>query len=402
MIAIVIDSIERYRFFSRLILSLNGKYSILVITTEPYAYLASKSLSRHSKLIVNCFYGSMHILVANNITKNIIDSDVMKSIEVLNNDISLSVAKRDYERALSFFIKEFIRYDVKKCIMWNGQQLLCRAATRACKQLNIDTVYIEIANLPRKLFVDSQGVNALSSIATDISIIDNLTDVNEEKHKLWLACYEEYKNKPLPQSKTKLKNKFKSSINYFLKLVTPSLLRRKLSKIKLKNGANLKNIKLAGYEVVDNLDYIFLPLQVSGDTQIKLHSKYDNAAAIQYALDVSKKTNLDLIVKIHPAEYSKNEINKILALQDKHGFYISNANTTHLIKNASKIITINSTVGLEGLLYKKNVEAIGNCFYKNFDQVRLMKYIHQYLVDGVDYFSDDPIEFDVSERIINA
>jgi hypothetical protein len=31
-----------------------------------------------------------------------------------------------------------------------------------------------------------------------------------------------------------------------------------------------------------------------------------------------------------------------------------------------------------------------------------MKYIHQYLVDGVDYFSDDPIEFDVSERIINA
>ncbi|HHD2952764.1 TPA: hypothetical protein ACNZ7D_005833, partial [Klebsiella quasipneumoniae subsp. similipneumoniae] len=77
MIAIVIDSIERYRFFSRLILSLNGKYSILVITTEPYAYLASKSLSRHSKLIVNCFYGSMHILVANNITKNIIDSDVM-------------------------------------------------------------------------------------------------------------------------------------------------------------------------------------------------------------------------------------------------------------------------------------------------------------------------------------
>jgi capsular polysaccharide export protein len=229
----------------------------------------------------------MHILVANNITKNIIDSDVMKSIEVLNNDISLSVAKRDYERALSFFIKEFIRYDVKKCIMWNGQQLLCRAATRACKQLNIDTVYIEIANLPRKLFVDSQSVNALSSIATDISIIDNLTDVNEEKHKLWLACYEEYKNKPLPQSKTKLKNKFKSSINYFLKLVTPSLLRRKLSKIKLKNSANLKNIKLAGYEVVDNLDYIFLPLQVSGDTQIKLHSKYINA--IQYALDVSKK-----------------------------------------------------------------------------------------------------------------
>lgn len=398
MIAIIIDSLERYSFFSRLIKSLDGKYPILLITSEPYAYFSAKKLKCQSCLIIRGYTDRGVTLVIN----NEINSDIVKSIEVINEDISINTAKKDYECTLASFIKLFEYYDVTKCIMWNGQQLLCRAATRACKLLNVSTTYIEIANLPGKLFVDPLGVNALSSIAKDISIIDKLPNVDEVKHSVWLSYYEMCKRKPLPQSKTNLMKKIKSGVNYLIKFIIPCVLRRKFSNVKISNSVKIKKITFVDSYFIENEMFIFLPLQVSGDTQIKLHSKYDNIAAIQYALGVSKRLELHLIVKIHPAEYSENEIKKILMLQAKYGFHISNANTTYLIKKAKKIITINSTVGLEGLLYKKDIEAIGNCFYKDFDQIRLMKYIHQYLIDGIDYFSDDPIGFDVSEKIINA
>jgi len=402
MIAIVVDSVERYKFVSRLIRSLDGRYQILMITSEPYAYLSSKRLKCHDWIILKSYGAFSHCQVAARVTENEINSDVMKSIEVLNEDISLDVAKRDYKCSLVSFIKAFERHGVTKCIMWNGQQLLCRAATKACKLLNIDTAYIEIANLPGKLFVDPCGVNALSSIAKDISVIDRLPEVDETMHRQWLEYYEACKQKPLPQSKTSLPGKSKSAINYFFKVLFPCVLRKKVNKVKIKNSASIDYINFVDHDFIESKEYIFLPLQVSGDTQIKLHSNYDNSAAIEYAAEDARKLGLHLIVKIHPAECSEEEISKILKLRDKLKFNISNANTTFLIKKAKKIVTINSTVGLEGLLYEKDTKAIGRCFYQSFDQTRLKKYIHQYLVDGIDYFSDDSIEYDVSEKVINA
>jgi len=55
------------------------------------------------------------------------------------------------------------------------------------------------------------------------------------------------------------------------------------------------------------------------------------------------------------------------------------------------VVTINSTVGLEALLYGKKVVSLGRCFYKEFDQARLLKYIHSFLIDGIDYFGSGEI-----------
>ena len=49
---------------------------------------------------------------------------------------------------------------------------------------------------------------------------------------------------------------------------------------------------------------------------------------------------------------------------------------------------------------KKPVKTLGRAFYSEFDQVRLRKYIHSFLVDGADYFSDDTLSIDVAKKVL--
>lgn len=147
-------------------------------------------------------------------------------------------------------------------------------------------------------------------------------------------------------------------------------------------------------------EYIFLPLQVSSDTQIKLHSEYNNIKAINLAHSESKASNVELVVKIHPAENDPSEIYRIRKEQEKLGFHISDENTVELIKNAQSIITINSTVGMEALLYRKPVKTLGRCLYKEFDHERLKKYIHNYLIDGIDYFEGGIIPTEAAQKLV--
>ncbi len=137
--------------------------------------------------------------------------------------------------------------------------------------------------------------------------------------------------------------------------------------------------------------YLFLPLQVSGDTQIKLNSDVDNLRAIQLAQEIALSENLRLLVKMHPAEQDSASFADIAALSEHLEFDIVENPTTDLLKGAKKIVTINSTVGLEGLLYGKPVVCLGRALYSTFDETRLLKYIHRYLIADIDYFGKAPI-----------
>ena len=67
----------------------------------------------------------------------------------------------------------------------------------------------------------------------------------------------------------------------------------------------------AAYLSTDTLStcrYVFLPLQVSGDTQIKLHSDVGNLEAIRHAFELAANESADLFVKLHPAETDAAEI----------------------------------------------------------------------------------------------
>nr|WP_237567523.1 hypothetical protein [Phytobacter massiliensis] len=148
-------------------------------------------------------------------------------------------------------------------------------------------------------------------------------------------------------------------------------------------------------------DYLFLPLQVSYDTQLWINADLRNEEAIKHACAAAKKSSIPLVVKIHPAETQLGEIKQIVQLQQRYRFLISNENTLDLIKGASKVITINSTVGLEALLYKKPLEILGRCFYKNLSYEEVKKYIHHYLFTGIETRAQEPVPTDIARQFLN-
>ncbi|MBA9898874.1 capsular polysaccharide export protein, LipB/KpsS family [Burkholderia cepacia] len=394
MILIVIDSLERYTFATRLVNAVRHEYEFAFLTSEPVAHLGLM-LGGYRSVYLNRL---MPIDVPDGQAAD--RTPYQLSIEVLNGQMTEARAKRE-SAAIFHIASEVLRgLRVEQCVMWNGQQLVCRAVRQACTVYGVATRFIEISNLPGKLFVDSLGVNALSTISRNPEAIDRLPLPDEHTHARWLSAYERYKQMPLPQARTSFARKAMSAANYVLKVLSRGVGRRRLASVRARNG--MPAPRQATYMPVDTLAanrYVFLPLQVSGDTQIKLHSDVDNLEAIRHAFEFAANESADLFVKLHPAETDAAEIEAIVRLQETYHFEIVTSPTTDLLRHAYAVVTINSTVGLEAMLYGKRVVSLGRCFYKEFDRERLLKYIHSFLVDGIDYFDAARIPADAARRV---
>ncbi|KWO13006.1 capsular biosynthesis protein [Burkholderia cepacia] len=394
MILIVIDSLERYTFATRLVNAVRHEYEFAFLTSEPVAHLGLL-LGGYRSVYLNRL---MPIDVPDGQAAD--RTPYQLSIEVLNGQMTEARAKRE-SAAIFHIASEVLRgLRVEQCVMWNGQQLVCRAVRQACTVYGVATRFIEISNLPGKLFVDSLGVNALSTISRNPEAIDRLPLPDEHTHARWLSAYERYKRMPLPQARTSFARKAMSAANYVLKVLSRGVGRRRLASVRARNG--MPAPRQATYMPADTLAanrYVFLPLQVSGDTQIKLHSDVDNLEAIRHAFEFAANESADLFVKLHPAETDAAEIEAIARLQETYHFEIVTSPTTDLLRHAYAVVTINSTVGLEAMLYGKRVVSLGRCFYKEFDRERLLKYIHSFLVDGIDYFGAARIPADAARRV---
>ncbi len=395
MILIVIDSLDRYYFARRLVRAVHGEFDFLFLTSEPVAHCGLRLAGYRSILLRR---GGRRAPAAGG------EADPTPyglSIEVLNGEMSEQRAQAESAAVFRIASAAMRRFPVTQCLMWNGQQLACRAVAQACVANGVPTKFMEISNLPSKLFVDSMGVNALSTISRNPAIIDSLPMPDEETHRNWLGCYERYKSNPLPQSRTLLARKAKSLLNYLLKFATASVTCRRLGSLRARNSLRPPaQAKCYAADTLSTRRYVFLPLQVAGDTQIKLHSDVDNLAAIRKAAELAARENASLFVKPHPAETDAASIREIVRLQEDCGFDLVTSPTTDLIKHAHAVVTINSTVGLEAMLYGKRVVSLGRCFYRDFDRARLLKYIHSFLIDEVDYFGSSAIAPHAAREVI--
>jgi capsular polysaccharide export protein len=395
MIAIVIDSMERYYFIARLVRAVKGEFEFIFLTSEPLAHACLLLSGFQSRYLKRGFTDTARIGSCAE------TSAYQASIEVLNGQITLERAAADCTAILREVASILRHRKVSQCLMWNGQQLICRAVSHACALEGVPMKFLEISNLPNKLFVDPKGVNALSSISEDSTVIDRLAMPTENEHRRWLLNYEQYKAKPLPQSRTSIKRKAISLVNYGVKLATRGVGRKALHLSRVINSLSApKESRFLSAAELSERSYVFLPLQVSSDTQIKLHSDVDNLQAISIAAEYAVDQGLSLLVKLHPAESDAAQIADILRLRETHGFELITSQTTDTIKHAQTVITINSTVGLEALLYQKHVISLGRCFYKNFDKTRLLKYIHSFLIDGIDYFGSTDIDAREARRVL--
>ncbi|MDE4080989.1 MULTISPECIES: hypothetical protein [Enterobacter cloacae complex] len=268
------------------------------------------------------------------------------------------------------FFNQFEPARISRFVMCSGCGIGAKAAKVVCELKSIPMQFVELSNLPNKIFVDPLGTNAHSQLAMTPEILERYPAVEETTHLAWMSRYRAFKAQPPRQAQGNILTNFINECS--------------TDKI-LNTGA----------------PYLFVPLQVSNDAQLWLYSRYKNEDVIRYALQLAQSSGYQVVVKLHPAEPQSEEVRHIVQLQKTLGFKLSRELTTDLIKQSEGVVTINSTVGLEGLLHYKPVIAIGDCFYKTFNQEMLKKYIHYYLFNGIDFFSNDRIDREKAIEFIN-
>ncbi|MBA7554924.1 hypothetical protein ES705_47564 [subsurface metagenome] len=306
-------------------------------------------------------------------------------MEHIANLLSPKRIDRQFVSLCKGFKKYFSRNEIAKFVIWNGSMLQGYTASKIADHFGISKLFFETGNFPNKLFVDPEGVNAASNLTDkDLSICSNY---NEDKLNNFLTGHKRIKEEMhlVPQAK---KGK---QLNYFT--IWDSLYNLFAQHPILENDytlfGKLKRMKFANKFSIDyyntqygNTDYILFPLQVSIDSQLIRNSDLTTQESIDYALNVAQENNLALLIKPHPAEKNKNIVTYICDLKKQHNnIYLTNQNTYQLIKHCKKLITINSTVGIEGLMYYKHVEVLGKALYKRYCEPDLSKPINKDIVN---------------------
>lgn len=199
-------------------------------------------------------------------------------------------------------------------VVWNGKKFHQAIAVEVAKSLGIPSVYFENGVLPNTTTMDFQGVNASNSLPRNISFYQKLHFSNEQT---------------LPQ-----------------RLVTRE------AKTKKKT-----------FTTTLPETYIFVPFQVAYDTQIIQHSPWipDMFEFYKILEWLSSQINIPFVLKEHPSDRVSDYTQLHQSSSDK--IHFSSEETQVLIENADVVISINSSVVMESLLFSKRVIVLGEAFF---------------------------------------
>jgi capsular polysaccharide export protein len=244
------------------------------------------------------------------------------------------------------------------------------------KRFDKKRLYFEISNIQNRIFADPWGIAGESYLFANPQILDRY-EVDEEAFYRWREAYR--------ASKKGASSRLKSSIPWqnildhlgygvgFLKEDYRSIWR--LGMKRLQNRVTPLPLE----EPDLKKSYIFTPLQVSNDSQVKLFSRYDNEQLIQKALQFAEQKDMLLYLKPHPAEDNIEEIERLRSYLNHPRVRFVGGDLFDLLINAAMVVVNNSTVGLEAKIFDKETVVLGDAYYKNFNKHRVMAYIMHYL-----------------------
>lgn len=389
-IVIYIDVMERYHFFKKFFEPiLYCGYDVCIITGRLSIALRCKKQRIKAVLL-------KEISIKKNVTISL-----ENSLSVLNEYHTLDEALLIYSSTQSQLVSlqnEILMYSL---FIWNGSTTMAKAIGDFASQNKIKTFYFEISNLGSKVFVDKEGVNAKSYLYKHPEILDTV-EIPDTVFYRWREEWNKDFDVP-KQSKNVTKIPFSFMIDLFGFYLLHGLREDRRSFIHVLKKKFLLKKSLHSIIYSKNLpdEFYFLAMQVSDDSQLIINSNVDNVGALEKAKELAAKEDIFLVVKLHPAESNLSFIKEMEKRAASREFILVNKPTKELISKAKKVIVINSTVGLEAMIYEKKVIVLGNALYKKFDFHRLKSYILDYLID-IDYFDKkESISTDILKKILD-
>jgi len=253
--------------------------------------------------------------------------------------------------AIRFFYDYIIKNNIDLVCVWNGTLVPLASAVRVAAKLGRKTLYFENGYLPNTTTVDPCGVNYCNSLVGKQRSFYDLIEIDQGK----MSKFHE-----TPIGIRTLKSKWYHGF--------------------LKRGprGQPEQIELPKR-------YIFLPFQVHDDTQVLLHSPVIKTMfqLMDYAVQIVELYNrqsgdcLQIVVKEHPSDFGRIDYSRLKEkYRDSKVIFSRYYPTPDLIKNACGVMTINSSVGIESLLYHKQIFTIGKVFYNVEGLVHSINSLH--------------------------
>ncbi len=198
--------------------------------------------------------------------------------------------------------------------VWNGHKLPQAVAIKAAGVLGMEVVYFENGLFPHTTTVDFQGINYCNAIPRERSFFEKL--------------------------------EFDDGVALPNRLVA-------------REANNREKFALGDVTLPER--YIFVPFQVDHDTQIILHSPWITDMEMLFETIQALPRQIRFVLKEHPSAI--RDYGYLHARCHENVMFANSVDTQTLIENAEAVMTINSTVGIEGLLLGKKVIVLGNAFY---------------------------------------
>jgi len=231
-------------------------------------------------------------------------------------------------------------------IFWNGKKPRHLIAIQIVKLWNIKVLYMENGLLPHRLVLDLKGVNFENSVPRNREFFLN------------------YKN------------------NFELPFELTPRIPENMNKFK-KNREELPK------------KFIFIPFQVDYDSQILLYSSWiENMRKLFMVIKIlSKNSDSVFVLKEHPSSKKNYNDLHIESKKIKNIVFMNGYSTQELIEKSNAILTINSTVGIESLLFKKKVVVLGQAFYSINGITKTAKDINELIeiVNNLDKWKIDEV-----------
>lgn len=391
-IAVHIQSVGEFTFYQRIAQAADELgHTVIIITPKLSIHIGALARGITSHLIYQS--GNTHRSQA-------LDS----TIEVKSAMTDELTATSHYNGVIECITSVHKTISIDLLLIWNGSTVPTAALAQFAEKNKIPTLFMELSNIPGKIFVDPKGVNAQSLLYSDPQILDRFPTVDEEIYDEWKMKYINAKR----VQQTTPTAIYQKDINNLFFLVDafgsnvmglPAIGNMNLwSKIKEKILSRPRFNNWDQYDI-NRGKYIFFPLQLSYDSQILFNSSMDNADGIRYCIAEGIKKGLDVIVKPHPTGIASTVLDQLAGMKNESPIIISNEPTMELIEKAEEVVTINSTVGLEAMIVGKKATFLGKSFYPLLHHEALKKYIMHYLID-IEYFSSESISAKMLERII--
>lgn len=262
-------------------------------------------------------------------------------------------------------LENFIeREQVGALLVWNGSGLTAALAVHLARARGLPVVFGENGYLPGTLQLDPQGVNQYASITAAAQEGRAALPPDAERDVRLVRALEDFRAGRAPAAQPAPRS---------LRAGWRAKLQREAARL-LQAETWIPPVRLPIRDFPARLQnlperFVLLPFQVSQDSQLILHSPLVGGdmrrllQAVHSALrDVDPR--LRLVVKLHPAESSR-VLGGYRDLPRKYPDvqFTAKHPLTDLLARCAAVVTINSTVGFEGIVFGKPVVTLGRNFY---------------------------------------